>query len=144
MQLEVEVAVREVQTAYREMVANKQAMEAAASEVDYIDRRWRMMPGEDRTAALVLEDLLGAQERLTAEEFDFLSSEVTHNLALMGLKKATGTLLQVENVIATKQEECGIPAMHLHKADAIGPVAGKRAYNTPANYNTSSASATRR
>ena len=117
MQLEVEIAVREVQTSHREMVAKEQAMEAAASEVEYIDRRWRLLPGENRTASLVLEDLLGAQERLTAEEFDFLNAQVTYNLALTNLHKATGTLLHIENVAASRTESCGIPQTELRKVN---------------------------
>jgi hypothetical protein len=120
MQLEVEIAVREVQASYRAMLAKRTATEAAASEVDYIERRWRLLPGEDRTASLVLEDLLGAQERLTAEEFDFLSAQVTYNLALTSLKKATGTLLQVENVSVARRDDRGIPSLQLHKGH-VGP-----------------------
>jgi outer membrane protein TolC len=134
MQLEVEIAVREVQTSHREMEAKLQAMKAAASEVEYIDRRWRLLPGEDRTASLVLEDLLGAQERLTAEEFDYLNAQVTYNLAITNLHKATGTLLHMENITTTRTEDCGIPQTRLHKAGGrmmVDPQVGPAAFQAP-------------
>ncbi|MEZ6103731.1 MAG: TolC family protein [Pirellulaceae bacterium] len=96
LKFEVSVAVREVETAYLEMLARHRAMKAADSEVEYIQRRWRLMPGEDRSAALILEDLLAAQERLAAEEAAFLEAQVNYSLAQSELKRATGTLLQLD------------------------------------------------
>lgn len=117
LQLEIEIAVREVQTTYREIEANFQSMRAAEAEVDYIAHRWELLPGEDRSASLILEDLLAAQERLAAEEFEFANSQVNYNLALMNLKRTMGTLLQFERVAVAKSEDCGIPSLWLHKAD---------------------------
>lgn len=118
LQLEVEIAVREVHTSFREIEANSQAMNAAHAEVDYIAQRWELLPGEDRSASLVLEDLLAAQERLAAEEFELANSQVNYNLSLTNLKRTMGTLLQFEQVAVVKGEENGIPALWLHKADA--------------------------
>ena len=92
-------------------------MIAANAELDYIVHRWELLPGEDRSASLVLEDLLAAQERLAVEEFEFANSQVNYNLALTNLKRTMGTLLQFEQVGVTKSEECGIPSMLLQKAD---------------------------
>jgi hypothetical protein len=66
----------------------------------------------------VLEDLLAAQERLAAEEFELANSQVNYNLSLTNLKRTMGTLLQFEQVAVVKGEENGIPALWLHKADA--------------------------
>ncbi len=86
LMLEVEVAVREVHTSFRETQATYQSMKAAGSELYYLDERWKQLAGDDRSGSLVLEDLLAAQERLTEAEFSFLSSVVTYNLAMMGVK----------------------------------------------------------
>ena len=120
LQLEVEIAVREIQTAYREIAARFQAMQAAMSEVDFIESRWRLLPGEDRSAALILEDLLAAQERQANEEFEFANAQVTYNLALTNLKRTLGTLLQFENISVDKYEDSGIPALSLQKG-AVAP-----------------------
>ncbi len=116
LQLEVEIAVREVQTTFREIEAKHQAMMAAESEVDYISARWQALPGEDRSASLVLEDLLAAQDRLAANEFEFLEAQVAYNLAMINLKRVTGTLLRSEQVAIGETECDGIPALELQKA----------------------------
>ncbi|NIL98516.1 MAG: TolC family protein, partial [Planctomycetales bacterium] len=115
LMLEVEVAVREVQTSFREVQATHQSMKAADQELVYLEKRWEQLAGDDRTGSLVLEDLLAAQERLTEAEFSFLNSEVTYNLALMNLKRATGTLLEYEQI--SRGEAChdDLPEIFLHK-----------------------------
>ena len=128
IQLEVEVAVREVRTSVREMHSKLRAMDAAKSEVEYITQRWRHLPGSDRSASLVLEDLLAAQERMSNEEFDYLSAQVTYNLALTNLKRALGILLQYENVLLSKQCSGCLPYLHL---DKMGPPM-ERVGNLPA------------
>jgi hypothetical protein len=63
----------------------------------------------------VLEDLLSAQERLTESEFGFLSAQLTYNLALTSLKRATGTLLQYEDVHTARACVDCLPTLLLHK-----------------------------
>ena len=60
---EVEIAVREVDTSYREMQAKLDAISAIVIDVRYLRERWELLPGDDRSASLVLEDILGAQEK---------------------------------------------------------------------------------
>jgi outer membrane protein TolC len=91
---EVELAVREVETAYQEMVSKYQAMVAADAEEEYLNQRWRLLPGDERDTPNLLEDLLDSQERLAEEEASFVTAQVTHTLALMELKRATGTLMR--------------------------------------------------
>ncbi len=98
LMLEVEVAVREVTTSFNEMSAKFESMQAAGSEANSIQQRWQALAGDDRNGALVLEDLLAAQERLADAEMGFLGAEVTYNLAMTNLKRATGMLLQSENI----------------------------------------------
>ena len=98
LQLEVEVVVREVHTAFQEIVAKYQSMKAAEHEVEYLTQRWRVLSGEDRSASLLLEDLLAAQERLANEEFGYVEAQIAYNQALTDLKQVTGALLQVEEI----------------------------------------------
>lgn len=98
---EVELAVREVETAYQEMASKYQAMVAANAEEEYLNERWRLLPGDERDTPNLLEDLLDSQERLAEEEASFVTAQVTHTLALMELKRATGTLMRFAG------ESCG-------------------------------------
>ena len=95
----VELAVREERTTYDEMTSKYQAMIAAQNEAEYLLDRWHVMPGLDDSAAILLEDLLDAQERLADEEFNLAQAQVNYALSLTRLKRETGTLLQL-----TKQE----------------------------------------
>jgi outer membrane protein TolC len=94
LQAEVEVAVREVDTARREMDANWQAMQAAEVDIRLMDQRWRHLPGDDGTRSFLLDDLLRAQDRLAAAEYEFARSQYRYSLAIAELKRATGTLFQ--------------------------------------------------
>jgi hypothetical protein len=94
---EVEIAVRDVETSYREMVSKWQAMIAADAETRYLGQRWRLLPGYDTTTPFLLEDLLDAQERLAEEEAGFVTSQVDYTLALIELKRVTGTLMRCMN-----------------------------------------------
>ncbi len=128
LQLEVEIAVREALTAYREINAKHQSMRAAEVEVAFLTQRWKLLPGDDRSVSLLLEDLLNAHERLAEQEFGFLDAQVQYNVALVLLRKATGTLLQSERVTVTRAECDGIPHLELRQQDMAGftaPTAGQ-------------------
>ncbi|QDU99018.1 TolC family protein [Lignipirellula cremea] len=121
---DVEVAVREVETAYREMQARYVSMAAADSDVCYLQRRWEELPGDDRAASFLLADLLDAQDRLVLEEFGFSRSHVDYTLSLTRLKRATGTLLQYEEIELVKTEADCLPVIEFQKAFAAPPTAG--------------------
>jgi outer membrane protein TolC len=91
----VEVAVREVQTSYGEMVAKHRAMRAAQSEADYLSDRWRVLPNVNDSAAQLLENLLDAQERVADEEQAMVGAQVNYALTLVRLKSEMGTLLRI-------------------------------------------------
>ncbi|MFV1965126.1 MAG: TolC family protein [Pirellulaceae bacterium] len=74
--LEVEIAVRAVQTAHRDIQANYRSMTATQAEVDYLQDRWTRLPGDDRSASFLLEDLLRAQDRLADAEFSFAEVQI--------------------------------------------------------------------
>ena len=115
LKLEVEVAVREVLTSHRELEAKRRAMQASEAEVEYIRRRWEVLPGDDRSASLLIENLLQAQERLLNAENEYLSSLLTYNLAQMNHKRAIGVLLDFEQVSLCRSCDCCLPRYSLDK-----------------------------
>ena len=115
VKLEVEIAVREIDTSSQEMKAKYQAMVARSAQLDALTKRWQRLPGEDVSASLALENLLVSQERLAESEFDYLQSQLTYNLAQMNLKRSTGLLLRTEGVNIGTAVECGLPTHVLSK-----------------------------
>jgi outer membrane protein TolC len=112
---EVEIAAREVDTTHQELLSRSQAMLANDGEVRYLRERWQLLPGDQQVAGVVLHDLLNAQERLADAEFAFARSLVDYNVALINLKRCTGTLLQYEKITETEVDENGVPRLTLGK-----------------------------
>ncbi|MFV2065455.1 MAG: TolC family protein [Pirellulales bacterium] len=112
---EVEVAVREVKTSYREMEGHYCSMLANEADARYLEQRWRLLPGEDRARNFVLEDLLDSQDRLVSEEFAFARSQFAYTLSLTKLNRSMGTLLNYEQVSVRRGVENGLPRIHLDK-----------------------------
>ena len=100
---EVEVAVREVETAFRELIAKDRARKSAEQEAQTLEARWRELP-DDVAAGLTLESLLRAQERVNQVEFEFASAQLTYNLALVNLRHANGTLIDIVDAPYATQE----------------------------------------
>lgn len=98
IKLEVVVAAREVDTSFREMKAKQLAMIAAVKNRDYIQQRWELLAGEDQSSILAFDDLLRSQKQVADAEFEFTKSQMTYNLALVNIKRATGQLLAIEPV----------------------------------------------
>ena len=93
---DVELAVREFETSYQEMLSRFQSMVAADTEANYLLERWKLLPGNDQTTSFLLEDLLDAQERVAMEEQDFVEAQVAYVLSVVRLKKASGILLNCD------------------------------------------------
>ena len=121
IKLEVAIAVREVNTSFREMEAKHRAMVAADTEVEYIEERWKLLADEDRSASLILEDLLAAQVRLGDAEYGFLTAGLNYNQSQMNYKKAVGTLLQEERITLTRGYEGNLPSQILRKSTLFEP-----------------------
>ena len=120
---EVDIAVRELKTAYLEIGAKSRALAAAEAEADTIEQRWLRMVDGNGSAALNLEYLLRAQERVTESEREYVTSILTYNLAMINLKRSNGTLLQSQNVTVNKNCENGCGSIDLSKGlpvDAAG------------------------
>ena len=92
---EVELAVREVQTAHQEMLGRYHAMIAAQKESSFLTDRWETLPDENDSVILLLENLLDSQERLVDEEAAFSKAQFDYSVAVVKLKQATGILFQV-------------------------------------------------
>lgn len=112
---EVEVAVREVETTHRELQSKFEAMQASAADMDYLQRRWEMVPGEDRAASFMLEDLLDSQDRLALAEFNFAQGQIEYALSLTRLNRALGTLLKHEQVAVVRGCEQQVPTIRFEK-----------------------------
>jgi outer membrane protein TolC len=93
---EVEIAVRDVATLHRELQAKFEAMAANVADVRYLRQRWKLLPGDDRSASLLLEDILNAQDRLVEEETSFLRAQVEYATSLAKLRRAMGTLMDIQ------------------------------------------------
>lgn len=112
---EVDIAVRELNTAFMEIGAKSRALAAAEAEANTIEQRWLRMVDGNGTASLNLESLLRAQERVTNSERDYVTSVLTYNLAMINLKRSNGTLLQTQNVSVNKSCENGCSSIELSK-----------------------------
>ena len=91
---DVEIANREVATAYSEMLSRFQSMQAAENETAYLQDRFDVLPAAEDSAVLLLEDLLDSYERIADEESSFVQAQVDHAVALVMLKKELGVLLK--------------------------------------------------
>lgn len=112
---EVEIAAREVDTAYREMQAKMDAMIAADADTRYWQRRWEALPGDDRSASLLLDDLLDAQDRLAFAERAFAQGQVDYTVSHTRMHRAMGTLLKHEEVELVRGCDDGVPAIQYEK-----------------------------
>lgn len=98
LRAEVETAVRYVKTANRNLQSQYQSMVAANADVEFLQRRWEMLPGLDRSSSFLLEDLIDAQDRRAEAEHAFVTAQVDHVMSLTKLNRATGTILHQEPV----------------------------------------------
>lgn len=122
LKLEARVAVREVMTSFDEMDSRKKSLDASLAKTEYIKKRWELLPGENGAASFVLENLLDSQNQLATAEYDYLNAVLTYNLALINLKRATGTLLQHENVHIGRTTENRLPTTVLSKSPRMQPI----------------------
>lgn len=120
IETEVDIAVRELNTAYQEIQAKNRALKAAEAETKTIEARWARMADGSGQSSLNLESLLRAQERVLEAERDYTESLLEYNLGLINLKRSTGTLLQTESISVGKtfSPQDG-PSLHLDKGPSM-------------------------
>lgn len=109
MKLEVELAVHQVHAAYESLGAKQSAMEAANKEVAYLYDRWLLLPIDNGSASLLLEDLLEAQDRLAESELGLLQASLDHSLSQVDFKRAVGSLLENHQVAIDRNCNCNLP-----------------------------------
>ena len=91
--LEVNVAVRQLQTAYRQVVPSIDAVKAAEENLEAIQKRKVAITPE------YLDFHLRAQETLASARKGLLAALVNYNIAIIQLERAKGTLLGYNNVV---------------------------------------------
>jgi outer membrane protein TolC len=96
VRLEVETAIRDIDTAYRETVCQAHAVNANRKEIEYLRARWELSLDEQRSASYFLEDMLNAYDRLGRSETAYATYLVDYNVGFAKLNKATGTLLECQ------------------------------------------------
>jgi outer membrane protein len=119
--VEVENSLRDIEATQVEITANTESLEAAAAEFDYLLDRWRMLPGEDRLASLLLDEALGALDRLVFAEAAYAQSQVDYALAITRYKRAAGMLLQMQPVSPDR------PLLERAPRETVQPPVGRTA-----------------
>ncbi|ALG67908.1 TolC family protein [Beggiatoa leptomitoformis] len=101
--LEVQVATREVDTAYRDLSSKYQAMLASHAKRETLQERRDLLSSAEQTN--YLQNLLDAQQELAGSEEGFLTAYITYNIAQANLRRAEGVLLEVKKLEAVETEE---------------------------------------
>ncbi|MCB1229331.1 MAG: TolC family protein [Verrucomicrobiae bacterium] len=115
--LEVQIAHREVTTAWPDTKAKWEAAVAAEQELSMLEDRREVESAESGTS-LYLEKLLDAQERRALARDEFLRALVVYNSALTNLDRAKGTLLQEEGIgVRRVEDEQELPLVQLVKQE---------------------------
>jgi hypothetical protein len=83
-----------------------------------------MLPGEDRLASLLLDEALGALDRLVAAESAFAQSQVDYALAITRYKRAAGMLIQSYSIAPDR------PNSNFAEPESVAPPAAKSAKQT--------------
>ena len=94
--VDVDNVLRDIEAARATANGQQQAMLAAKAELDYILGRWRMLPGEDRSTSLMLDESLDALDRLVNAEGALAQAQVEFAMTLIQYKRSTGQLFQVQ------------------------------------------------
>lgn len=116
--LEVQIAHREVVTAWPDAVAKWEAAHAADQELSVLRDR-RDIETVEQGTSLYLEKVLDAQQRRAFAREDFLLALATYNASLTNLERTKGTLLQQEDVaIKRAQDAQNLPLIQLVKDEA--------------------------
>jgi outer membrane protein len=94
---EVEIALREVETTWQELVARGESAEATRAEVAYLRARIEHIPGEDnRAVSFLMEELLNAIDRLVRDESELAAAQRNYAVSIAEFHRATGMLVAVE------------------------------------------------
>jgi hypothetical protein len=104
VRLEVETAVREITTCYREMLCQAHAILGNETEIAYLKSRWDASLDEQRSSSVLLDDLLNAHDRLARSEGLYAAALVGYNQGFAKLNQATGTLVDCQQLLRSRAE----------------------------------------
>ena len=104
VRLEVEKSVREIRTSYSEMLCQAHAVAGNLTEIDYLKARWQASIDEQRSSAVLLDDLLNAHDRLARSEGLYATALVAYNEGFASLNRATGTLVDFQQLRPRTQQ----------------------------------------
>lgn len=94
---EVDIAVREVRTAYQTLLARQVAMDSARQEMVAQQERLDLSLNDGSDIGNSLNFLLDAQDRLADQENLLARAQASYMVSWVALKKAMGTLVLVES-----------------------------------------------
>ena len=99
---DVNRAITQLRSYYRQITANHEAAEAASENLDALEKREQL--GQALTPEF-LELKLNAQVRLANAKIAELRSIVDYNIAIIDLQRAQGSLLSYDNVVIAEHGE---------------------------------------
>jgi outer membrane protein TolC len=120
---ETQVAARHLDSAYKTMHAAATAIESANADLDYQTQRWEAFAlvegdfSEGQTPVTLLDQLLDAQQRLSNAESIYSQSEFDFKKAQLALKRATGTILQSEQIDFDSVCVDNVPSIQINSYD---------------------------
>lgn len=98
---EVKQAVREVHTAWNEMVQNRKAVFANQDVVRGLKQRQET--GNEPLSPTFIDLRLNTEERLAQAQRDYAQSVMNYNTAIYKLERAKGTLLRYNNIMMEEE-----------------------------------------
>jgi outer membrane protein TolC len=96
VRLDVENAVREIETSYQETLCQAHAVVSNLAEINYLQERWEASLDDQRSSTVLLDDLFNAHDRLARSEGLYAEALVRYNAGFATLNKAMGTLIDCE------------------------------------------------
>jgi len=118
LKLEVEESIHEVNGTWDSLPAKRSAARAAEMEVEYLTSRWELLPTDNGSASLLLEDLLDAQDRRNDAEQALLESSLAYVLSQVAYKRAVGGLLNQHNLSTARDCVCELPRQPVYQMEA--------------------------
>lgn len=116
-----QTALRRLNSAYQTSVWAYEAMQAAEMDLIQHERRWEsfgLVEGDltsGLTASTALNQLLDAQDRLANAELAYTQSIIDYKLAESALKKADGSLLQMDRISIMRLNQDCLPSLEVNR-----------------------------
>ncbi len=112
--LEVSVSYRDVIKNINEVASRYEILHSSSEEIKALRERIDYQLSTDASYGDLLYRLLDATERLADAEEKFSLAQLTFNLSLFNLRKATGTLVGSQDISTETIEEDGLPVLKVH------------------------------